>query len=818
MRIDVTGSDSVVARRLLGEASVSVPDVPEALGLVVTHGAGKRGLLACGRDARGLAYALTELADRLRYASDPVAELASIETQIEKPANEVRGIARLFCSDVEDKPWFNDRAMWPEYFDMLARHRFNQFHLAFGIGYDFIRQVTDAYFLFTYPFLLHVPGYNVRVPQLPDSERDSNLETLRYISEQCVQHGIAFHVGLWMHGYVWIDSPNANYTIEGLSKDNHGPYCRDAVRMLLQQVPNISGITFRIHGESGVAEGSFDFWKDVFDGVATCGRSVQIDMHTKGMSQQMIDIALATKQPMMMSPKFWGEHMGMTYHQADIRALEKPKDKDVSGLLALSSGTRSFLRYGYGDLLREDRQWKLIHRIWPGTQRLLLWGDPVFAAAYSRAFQFCGSNGVEIMEPLSFKGRRGSGHAGGRCGYADASYNPHWDWQKYEYTTRIWGRLLCNPVTKPEVWQRALRREFGAGASAMENALSNASRILPIVTTAYAPSAANNLYWPEMYFNQSMVDEKSFEPYSDTRSPRIFGNASPFDPALFLSMNEYAEELLGGRSSGKYSPIEVAQWVEDFAAAALAALEKADRSVRNLSDGSYKRARLDIRLQAGIGEFFGAKFRGGLLLHIFQMTNEQAALEAAIAQYKKARDAYAAIGEAAKNIYASDITFGEQVWLRGHWADRVPAIDKDIAALSAMRQGGTRSEASTKTLTAIEASLGRPQWTAVDAKHEPPAGFRRGSDLLIAIIVPTDTKGVRLHYRHVDQAENYITAEMDRYGAQFETKIPAAYTQTNFPLEYFFEVQKANGTGGLYPGLSRELTNQPYFVVRGSRL
>ena len=89
--------------------------------------------------------------------------------------------------------------------------------------------------------------------------------------------------------------------------------------------------------------------------------------------------------------------------------------------MKLSAGSRSFLRYGYGDLLREDRRWGVLHRIWPGTQRLLIWGDPLTAAAYSRAFSFCGSDGVEIMEPLSFKGRRGSGIAGGRCAYADAS-------------------------------------------------------------------------------------------------------------------------------------------------------------------------------------------------------------------------------------------------------------------------------------------------------------------------------------------------------------------------------------------------------------
>ena len=814
LTIIVAGPDIALAQRLLKSANASIPAAPEALGLVAVHDAGMRGLLACGYDARGLVYALTDIADRVRNAPDPIAAIASIETTVEQPANEVRSNSRLFCSDVEDKPWFNDPAMWPEYFDMLATQRFNRFNLAFGIGYDFIRQVTDAYFLFTYPFLLKVPGYNVRVPQLADRERDSNLEMLRYISEECVKRGLEFHVGLWMHGYVWIDSPNANYTIEGLNKDNHGPYCRDAVRMLLENVPNISGLTFRSHGESGVTEGSFDFWKTVLDGVATCGRRVEIDLHPKGMSQQMTDIALATKQPITMSPKFWGEHMGMTYHQADIRALEKPKNEDAQGLMALSSGTRSFLRYGYGDLLREDRGWKVIHRIWPGTQRVLLWGDPLFAAAYSRAFQFCGSNGVEIMEPLSFKGRRGSGHAGSRCGYADSSYDPRWDWQKYEYTMRIWGRLLYNPEASAEVWQRSLVREMGPGGAELESALASASRILPVVTTAYAPSAANNLYWLDIYTNQSLVDDKNFEPYSDSLAPRVFGNASPFDPALFLSSNECAEELTGDSVSGKYSPIEVAHWIESFGARARASLASADRSVRNRASAAYKRARLDIEIQTGLGDFFAAKFRSGVLFHIYQKTNSKAALEAAIEQYRKARAAYGGVAEAAGEIYANDITFGEQPFLRGHWRDRLPAIDKDIAALNALLNAAA-IETSEKVQTAIKTAQTQPPQRPVDAKHGAPGSFRRGEDLRLAIAV-SNTSGVRLHYRHVNQAENYVVIDMEQRGGHYEAMIPAAYTRTEFPLEYFFVVKRGDGTAGIYPGFKPELTNQPYFVVHGA--
>src|SRR5580704_13271472 len=92
-----------------------------------------------------------------------------------RPANAVRSVQRLFASEVEDKPWFYDREMWPQYLGMLAENGFNRFNLSFGIGYDFLRAVTDAYFLFAYPFFLSVPGYSVRAVNLPDAERDRNL-------------------------------------------------------------------------------------------------------------------------------------------------------------------------------------------------------------------------------------------------------------------------------------------------------------------------------------------------------------------------------------------------------------------------------------------------------------------------------------------------------------------------------------------------------------------------------------------------------------------------------------------------------------------
>src|SRR5260370_36771549 len=133
-------------------------------------------------------------------------------------------------------------------------------------------------------------------------------------------------------------------------------------------------------------------------------------MHAKGMDDQMIELALATKQPVNISPKFWAEHLGLGYMQAAIRPQEMPpRDSADRGFFSRSSGSRRFLRYGYGDLMREDRRYGVLHRVWPGTQRLLLWASPDLAADYGRASGFSRSLGVGGFGPPPVQGPKESG-------------------------------------------------------------------------------------------------------------------------------------------------------------------------------------------------------------------------------------------------------------------------------------------------------------------------------------------------------------------------------------------------------------------------
>jgi hypothetical protein len=774
----------------------------------------KQGLRATASDTRGFVYALTELADRVSYGADPLAAITLPRPLQDQPANRVRSVARAFVSDVEDKPWFYDRAFWREYLTALVTNRFNRFSLTFGLGYDFPRDVVGDYLHFPYPYLFDVPGYRVRAVPLDDAERDRNFEALRFIAEEAGLRGLEFQIGLWTHAYQWTDSPRAHHHIEGLTPATHAPYCRDALTLLLKACPSIQGLTFRVHGESGIPEGSYDFWRTVFQGIVRADRPVEIDMHAKGIDSKMMDVAAETGMPVKISPKYWAEHMGLGYQQAAIRELEMPRQENrEDAIFSLSNGARRFLRYGYGDLFQQGRRYDVLFRMWPGTQRMLLWGDPAMAAAFGHASHFCGASGMELCEPLFFKGREGTGLPGGRCGYADRSLNPQrGDWEKYAYTYRLWGRLLYNPQAEPEQWRRYLRTTFGPAAAPVETALTHASRVLPMLTTAHQPSASNRGYWVEVPANMAIVDGGAPVPYSDTPAPKRFGTVSPLDPELFASIEEHTAELLAGRWSGKYSPIEVAQFFEDSVTKAAQALDAAAAAARSRQDPVFRRMEEDVRIQIALGRFYGAKLRAGVLFDIYRRTGSQTAHQQAVSTYRNARETWAAMAERARGVYVTDLTYGEARVRRGHWLDRLPAIDQDLTAMEAAHFDIVAA-APDRAERAIAQATGRPQRPSFACAHTPPRAFLPGKPVSVALEVTTATPPeVTLHYRRVNQAERWQSLEMSREPRSFQAIIPAAYTQSPYALEYYFELRQGPGAA-LYPGFNEVFANQPYFVL-----
>ena len=801
-----------------------------SLGSFVLDAPGGHGsILIEGGDARGLVYGVLELADRVALG----APLAPDEPVVGRPANEVRSVARLFCSQVEDLGWFRDRAFWDRYLTMLATHRFNRFSLTLGLGYNYHRGVTDAYLYFVYPFLLSVPGYDVRVPQLPDDERDRNLEMLRYVSDACAERALDFQLGLWTHAYEWIDSPHAWHTVEGLTLDRHAAYCRDAVAALLAGCPSIGGVTFRIHGESGVPERSWGFWRTVFSGVASCGRPVGLDLHAKGLDERTLGDALDTGLPVTVSPKFWAEHMGPPYHQAAIREHERPVREDPSDrsvwhrYMAVSEGSRPFTRYGYADFLREDRPYSLVYRLWAGTQRLLLWGDPASAAGYARAAALAGSQGLEWCEPLTFKGREGTGTPGGRTGYVDRSLEPGDDWEKYRYSYRLFGRLLYDPETSPDQWRRSLVPSFGPTSPGAEAALSLASRILPLVTVAHHPSASNNYYWPELYTDMPIVwtdAEPPPHPYLDTPTPRRFGTVSPLDPEVFSSVDAYVRGLLDGEIDARMSPMRVADRLEHLAAGASRRIDWVETNAGR-ADPEVRRWIVDVRILAALGRFFAGKFRAAVWYELATATGDVGSLRRAISELSSAREAWVDASERA-SVYVGDLAFGPEPRLRGHWRDRLPAIDADLRAMRDRLSAGASpvdvpdadadADADGAALVAAAERI-----ADVEVVHEQVRTFRPGQPLALGLTVAgTDASrvtSVHVRYRPMDQALTWARRRMEQGEGGFRVELPGPELSGEYPLAYAFEVRLADGRAWRHPHIGPALTEQPYVVVRPER-
>jgi hypothetical protein len=55
-------------------------------------------------------------------------------------------------------------------------------------------------------------------------------------------------------------------------------------------------------------------------------------------------------------------------------------------------------------------------------------------------------------------------------------------------------------------------------------------------------------------------------------------------------------------------------------------------------------------------------------------------------------------------------------------------------------------------------------------------------------------------------------------GVRYRGAIPAEYSQTRYPIQYYFGIDAGEAGQALYPGLDLDLKHLPYFVVRNSTM
>src|SRR5450631_4086334 len=171
----------------------------------------------------------------------------------------------------------------------------------------------------------------------------------------------------------------------------------------------------------------------------------------------------------------------------------------------------------------------------------------------------------------------------------------------------------------------------------------------------------------------------------------------------------------------------------------------------------------------------------------------------------------------ANGVYRADITYGDVPMRRGHWSDRLDGIDKDLAAMEGKLQTPPTPSSSGQNIEgAIRAATGKPNRPLVHCTHTPPSIFHPGQPLSLSLAVPSvpdAPNAVRLYYRHVNQAERWVSMEMQSGHEGYRAAIPGDYTNSVYALQYYFELQRGTDAAWLYPAFNATLSNQPYYAI-----
>ena len=135
--------------------------------------------------------------------------------------------------------------------------------------------------------------------------------------------------------------------------------------------------------------------------------------------------------------------------------------------------------------------------------------------------------------------------------------------------------------------------------------------------------------------------------------------------------------------------------------------------------------------------------------------------------------------------------------------------------MAALTDDAAGTQAGADAPAAVLRILEWNQTQVSTCEHKPPDEFVAGEAVPVSITA-TGKLAARLHYRHVNQAERWQVTDMQCHPQILVAEIPASYTQSPYPLQYYFELER-DGEVTLCPGFAEDFSNEPYHTVRQVR-
>ena len=796
--------------RLLDENALSVPPDAESLLIRKVQDKGGITLLLAGRDERGLVFALREAAAGVASADKGADPWSAVLEGSESPALKLRSISmHLLNADLE-RDWYFSEEFWRQYFSMLVGNRFNTFILRFADQTNYMAP--------PYPWLFDLADYpEVGVEGLGKEEQARNLAMLRRIGELATDYGLDFALAIWQQKPVLEENvPFAPYT------HNYGPsalknlpadeklvdYGTKALARLLQECPAIKRLQLRINYESGIAEAIQPrYFSELFSVLKSQSRPIQLDLRYKGLNPSTVDQAVAAGLDVTISTKFWCEHLGLPFH---------PTTQDPM---------YSASRYGYGTLLRTPRKYKVAYQLWnQGSSRLMIWGDPAYAARFTESCASGDGDGFEVFAPLTNRGWGNEPGVWRILARPELEYY-RWESERYWLFYLSFGRMGYNPRTAPRVVTREFAARFGAAAEAMELACRRASQVLPFVTATTMTSASEWSYWPEMDLCGSL-ELYSVVPPSD--HGQFYGirawKALPgwLHGSWSSRPNGFVEEALSGDVEAKWTPVQISRELDRLAEEALAALELARQKVVNPEDAEFRATAVDIQALAWLARYHAAKKRAALHLAFFHATQEPGRLLKVREHAEAACRAWGQLVQVTDGIYSDNLVFGrsrEEVGTRakpvnahaGHWKDRLLNVKADVDFANALI---AKHNVTNLSFRQYPGEVPPAQLPVIH--HTPVVASPPDRDIVIEAQVESEQplRKVLLRFRPMDQTKAWTVITMQETGrGQYRAVIPHDRFDATYDLLYYLEA-RVEGGGTLWPDWREQA---PYINVKIQR-
>ena len=788
------GAGGNPAAAALAGLKVSVPNGAEAL--TIRTGArydGKPAIILAGSDDSGLMYAALDLADRVGWSTNGADPFQFAKDVSETPYLKERGVVMFTMNRAYFESRLYDEQFWARYFDMLAKDRFNRLVLVFG--YE-----DGGYMAPFYPYFFDVDGFpEVHVVGLAPEQQARNLKAFKKMIQLAAERGIKVKPGIWDHIYrAGIQAggiPGASNgrtavigLVWGLNATNLVPYTVAALKQFYETFPEITETQFRMHEESGLRAAEIpSFWHDVFGFYRTNKPDQLLELRVKNLPKSVIKDAQAQGLHIELDTKFWMEQMGLPYHSTHINREDQMN-----------------ARHSYADLLEYPQTYHMNWTLWDGgTTRLLLWSDPDYARRLAGSARLYDGQCLVVTEMEATK-MLGAPHDAKPMDFLNSKYRYcDYEFERYWAFYRVFGRLSYNPEATPDVWEREYVERFGteAGPRVMKT-VQLASQVLPRIMAASVPYSMfpTTAGWVEMMHLGSLPRYAQMEEGSDIQQ--------------FMNVRDEAASILQGTDTARRRPEETSRWFAETSDAILAGVAAAEQALGGRPSGNeFKSTMTDAKILAALARYHSWRQLGGVNYNLYNQGGDLAAFDEAVADERKAAQAWHEMVAAAGDFYTDEMWFGTTG--RGfphHWKDEARTLDSELDALLAERQSATAgASAKPARIPARDLSTQMPTVTFV---QRPPTPAAPGRDYVVKVKVtaPEGLKWIHLRYRHVDQTEDYQTADMalEAQTGLYAANIPSAFIDPRWDLMYFIEIVDRRGNGRIYPDLEVET---PYLVT-----